>query len=343
MPAGASISRPSRRHPVVRTIIADWRRLTGGPPTRDDARRTLAACSGGADSSALVLALASVDPPPVVAHVLHDLRPPADAIADRDATRHLAAALGLDFAEADLRVAALPGNSEANARRGRYAALADLARAHGLRVVATGHHADDQAETLLMRLLRGAGPRGLAGIRSSRPITPGGPSLVRPMLRITAQQARALCADCGWAWREDATNHDTTRRRAALRASVLPALREIDPQAARRLSLSAAHLASTAEAMDALAADLLAEGSGERGWSWPRSRIRAAPAAVLVRALRMAADSCCGQDGADRARHPELVKAATMLRRPSGERKVIVIGYLQLLADSSRVWLHDVQ
>ena len=189
------VRRLPRSHPIVRKVARTWRELTGGGRDRDHQRRTLIACSGGADSSALVVALASAmpvprsvprpsvlrpspgsdgdgraDPPFVIAHVVHDLRPRPNALADRDAAKALADSLGLPFAEAEVRIRTERGNPESIARRLRYTALKRLATAHNCPYIATAHHADDQLETMLMALLRGSGPRGLAGIAQSRPL-----------------------------------------------------------------------------------------------------------------------------------------------------------------------------
>jgi tRNA(Ile)-lysidine synthase TilS/MesJ len=127
----------------------------------DKARRTLIACSGGADSSGLVLGLAAAVSEPadlfVVAHIVHDMRTPREALADRDSARDLAATLGLPFAEDHIRVKG--GNAEANRPPPPLPGLAALAKTHGCPYIATAHHADDQLETILMGLLRGSGPR----------------------------------------------------------------------------------------------------------------------------------------------------------------------------------------
>lgn len=267
-----------------RAILRAWRELTGGRAVRDAARPTLAACSGGADSSALAIALAR--PGTVLGHVLHDLRPPAEARADRDAVAALARRLGLPFVEASVRVRGRKGNAEANARRARYQALARMARDTGCRFVATGHHAGDAAETILMRLLRGTGPRGLAGVLTTRPL-PGDVTLVRPMLGVTRADAQTLCAAAGWAWREDATNTDQTRLRAAIRRRVMPALEEISPGSTRRMAAAAASIAAAGSLVRDQAGQVLrAEGNAPRT-QWRRADLRALPPVVLAEAVRM--------------------------------------------------------
>jgi len=150
-------------------------------------------------------------------------------------------------AAADFSVSA---NAEAAMRHQRYAALADIARAFNATAIVTAHQADDQLETLLMRLIRGSSVRGLGGIRWRRrlaeggmaePMTgdPGAPPdsqlmLLRPMLAVTRDEAGWFLHALGESWCEDPTNADLTGRRARLRSDVLPVLRELQPDAARK-------------------------------------------------------------------------------------------------------------
>lgn len=265
----------------MRRVVAAWRMLTGGAGVRDSHRRTLVACSGGADSSALAIALASASSNIIIAHVLHDLRDMKTAAADRDSAAALSRMLEVPFVEARVRVRARAGNLEANARQSRYRALARLARSGECRFIATAHHEDDLAETVLMRLLRGAGPRGLSGIRSARPLSRD-VTLIRPMLGIGRSDAHAICRLADWQWVEDSTNADTSRLRAAVRHRVLPVLREIAPGFGRRVR-AAAHLQSQShDAMLAAAARFLAEHSSARADELAVSRraLRDLPVAV---------------------------------------------------------------
>jgi len=133
------------------------------------------AVSGGADSVALVRALHAASPGPLtVAHFHHGLRG-ADADADAAFVRDLAAHLGLAFRLGGADVAAAGGNLEATARRLRYAWLGEVAAEVGAAWVATGHTADDQAETVLHRLVRGTGLQGLRGIAGGEEPNPPAP------------------------------------------------------------------------------------------------------------------------------------------------------------------------
>ncbi len=266
-----------RRRPVVGEIARSWRDLTRG------GARTLVACSGGADSTALLLALAAVTSDLVVGHVVHDLRPVEESHADRDAVEATAGRLGLPFAQASVRVRHLRENAEAAARRARYAALTELATTHRCSCVATAHHADDQLESVLMALLRGAGPAGLRGVAAKRRLE-GGVTLIRPMLNITRDQARSLCRAAEVAWSEDLTNLDSRRLRAALRQGPLAELTRLAPHGALRASRTASLLRQSAALVGQRACEVF--GGAE---SWPRARLREELPVVLGEGLRRAA------------------------------------------------------
>lgn len=177
--------------------------------------------SGGSDSVALLLALLQVAPegsaaPLTVAHAEHDLR--ASAADDGLFVAALAGRLGLRFATRRLSVR---GNRdgegfEARARRLRYEFLADVAREAGARHVVVAHTADDQAETILHRALRGTGLSGLAGMAPARELCEG-VALLRPLLGMPREQVRGYLLAAGEAWREDETNGDTRYARNFLR------------------------------------------------------------------------------------------------------------------------------
>lgn len=218
-------------HPLVRAIVTGLRRPCGV----DEAAAIVVAVSGGADSVALLRALHALASRRtwrlrlIVGHVQHHLR---DA-AERDA--HFVAALAdqlrLPCERLDIHPLHHGGNVEATARRQRYAALARIAQRHGAGFIATAHHADDQLETMLMRLVRGTGPRGLRGIAWRRAVAPG-VELIRPMLRATHAQAMDYLAQLRQPWREDESNADRTRLRARVRAEIVPVLRAMHPRVA---------------------------------------------------------------------------------------------------------------
>ncbi len=291
-----------RRDASARCIIQGWRQLTSprGSRRAGPGAGTLIACSGGADSSALVLALAPSNraAPIVVAHVLHDLRPRDQVLADLNAVQALALRVGAKFVQAEVRVRDSGGNLEAAARTARYAALLRLAKREKLRFIATAHHADDQLETILMALMRGAGPRGLGGIAISRPLeylSIPAPSddvcLIRPMIEAGVERAdtERICQLAGWAWQADATNADQTRLRAAVRLQIVPLLKALRPTVAQRAVESARLLHFAAAMMRMRAETLWRQGRCTRGPAiWPRSALRRQPAVLLGELIRIA-------------------------------------------------------
>jgi len=287
--------------PEARAIVRAWRRITGGRGVRDAGRRTLAACSGGADSMALALALAaSAGEHLVIGHVRHDIRAAEVASADARAVEDLAGRLGVEFVRGQVRVAGLAGNLEGNARRARYAALVELARAHGCEFVATGHQGDDQLETMVMRLVRGAGPRGLAGMAERRRLAEG-VELVRPMLGMTREGSERLCRAAGVEWREDATNLDVRAWRARVRMEVVPVLRGMRADVHARAAATARLLRDAAGAMEREGRELFERGVREGdGLVWRREDVEGVSVGVLGETLRMARGEIVGSEGADR-------------------------------------------
>jgi len=225
-------------------------------------RRWLVAYSGGADSHALLHALVSVReglPTETLhaVHVDHQLSPAAS-----DWARHCAAVCAeLQVPFHGLRVDArpAPGESpEAAARAARYRAMARVMQEGDCLI--TAHHQDDQAETLLLQLLRGGGPRGLAGMSACALFSPG--TLCRPLLGVSRDELRAYAAAHGLHWIEDHSNLDIGFDRNYLRHEIIPRLRTRWPAVAATLSRSARHNAEAARLLDELArADL----EGTRG------------------------------------------------------------------------------
>lgn len=201
----------------------------------------LAAVSGGADSMALMHLLHRAGVPCAVACFDHQTRQGASA-EDLRFVAEAAQALGLPFHPGGANIAALAAASgesfEMAARRARYTFLLDTARSHGYTAIATGHHADDQAETILLRLLRGSSPAGLAGIPPER--EESGICIIRPLLEIARAEIRIWLLSEKIAWREDVTNAETDALRNRVRHELLPLLaRDFNPgitAALKRLS-----------------------------------------------------------------------------------------------------------
>lgn len=206
------------------------------------------AVSGGPDSTALLLLAAAALPGRVeAATVDHRLRP-ENAGEAQDVARLCAL---LDVPHATLPVSLDPGNVQDAARHARYAALGSWARERGLTAVATAHHADDQAETLLMRLNRGSGVAGLAGVRPRAQMKDGPVLLLRPLLAWRRFELTAIVAQAGVTAADDPSNADDRFERARMRKAIAAA-EWLDVPA---MAQSAAHLAD-ADAALAWTADL---------------------------------------------------------------------------------------
>jgi len=217
------------------------------------------AFSGGLDSTVLLHLLADYvrhhDAPPLYAvHIHHGLQAAADAWPAH--CQQVCDALGIE-----LRVIRVQLDSAASleqaAREARYRAFASLLGPG--EVLFTGQHREDQAETLLFRLLRGAGLRGLAAMPASRSLGQG--RLVRPLLDQSREQLQAYAQASGLKWIEDPSNTDTRFARNFLRAEVVPLLRQRWPQASQNLARSAAHLGEALALLDELAATDIAAAS----------------------------------------------------------------------------------
>lgn len=241
-----------RRHPLTRTVLEALRGRCGVM----GGERLVVAVSGGADSVALLRVLAGVAAQREweldlhVAHVQHHLRDEAEE--DEAFVEVLTGKLGLPFERRDVDVPAAGGNVEAAARRLRYAALCEVAATVGADAIVTAHHADDQLETMLMRLVRGASVKGLAGIAPRRKMD--GHLVLRPMLGVIRERITRFLGDIGQPYRTDHTNADVSRWRARLRADVLPVLRELRADAALKADECAGQLRAAGGVIEKLAA-----------------------------------------------------------------------------------------
>jgi tRNA(Ile)-lysidine synthase len=286
-----------------------------GPPTATAAvrvavRRCLAdlapgaavaaAVSGGADSLALAAALAFERPGSVALVVDHGLQAGSAEVARAAAAQ--CRGLGLDAAVLPAAPSGVAGGPEAAARAVRYALLDDAAERRGLAVVLLGHTLDDQAETVLLALTRGAGARSLAGMPPVRGW------YRRPLLRLDRAVVRQAAAEAGLEPVEDPHNADPAFTRARVRSAALPALeRALGPGVAAALARSAEHLREDADTLDALTPDLAAEPSCADVASllpavrsralkrWAEQRAGRAVTAAHVEALRALVDDWRGQ------------------------------------------------
>jgi tRNA(Ile)-lysidine synthase len=209
--------------------------------------------SGGLDSTVLLDLLAPLCKEEGHAlralHVHHGLSPNADAWERHCAA--LCAGLRVPLQVAHVEINRAPRTSlEEEARRARHAAFADIAAD----VIVLAHHADDQAETVLLQLLRGAGPKGLAGMPLLKPLGPNASTLLlRPLLDFPRTALLEYAQARGLQWIEDESNQDDRLKRNFLRNQVAPLLRAGFPAPAQTLSRAARHQAEAAQLLDALA------------------------------------------------------------------------------------------
>ncbi|WP_296264926.1 tRNA lysidine(34) synthetase TilS [Pseudomonas sp. UBA6562] len=231
-----------------------------------NAPRWYVAFSGGLDSTVLLHALHAYGqrhgaPPLCAVHVHHGLQAVADTWPDhcRQVCEHLGVELRV------VRVQVESGASlEQAARTARYAAFAEVLEEGA--VLFTGQHRDDQAETLLLRLLRGAGVRGLTAMPAARRLGRG--HLLRPLLDFSREQLREHAEQAGLVWIEDPSNDDVRFARNYLRGEVLPVLRRRWPQVGLSLARSAAHLGEAQDLLDELARDDLQTASAGQAFAW---------------------------------------------------------------------------
>ena len=214
----------------------------------------IVAVSGGSDSTALLHALAQLRSALSIrlraAHVHHGIRG-READADAEAARELASDLNIPFS---LRRVDAPAHArkrglslETAARELRYAALEGISRRCRASRIATGHTLDDQAETVLLNCLRGAGPRGLAGIPPVRG------SIIRPLIGIGRADARRYCEAQRLRYRVDRSNADPAHTRNRIRHEIIPALQRLQPAVASHLARLAAIMRAEDEFMAAQA------------------------------------------------------------------------------------------
>jgi tRNA(Ile)-lysidine synthase len=229
----------------LRAVVAEWS-LRAPPP------RITVAFSGGLDSTVLLAALCRLDlPVPLrAAHVDHGLHPDSERWS-RECSA-VAAQLGVELVTQRVAVERAGGRGlEAAARDVRYAALgAALVDDEWL---LTAHHADDQLETLLLRLVRGSGVRGLRGIVAFAPFGPGW--LGRPLLGCTRAELAGAARALALTWLDDPSNRDTRLDRNYLRAEVLPALRARWPSAAHHAERLARQMSDAEQILDGVAAE----------------------------------------------------------------------------------------
>ena len=234
------------------------------------------ACSGGTDSLALLALAVEAGLEPVAVHVDHGARP--GSAADVDIVRLLAARVGAAGFES-VRVDVPPGPGfEARARAARYRVLERARTALAATAVLVGHTRDDQAETVLLNLLRGGAVAGLAGIPGRRG------TIVRPLLDVSRTELAGLCARLGVLPLEDPMNADPVHRRVWLRREVIPAL---ERGAGRDLRALLARQAAVARAESDLLDEMVFDAMAQAGDPPSTAVIAGLPAALARRAVRL--------------------------------------------------------
>ena len=331
-------------------LLKEWKRL--GLPARDE--RVVVAVSGGADSVALLLALCEMvragrlDVKITAAHLDHGLR---GAVGAEDArwVKALAEEFSLDFkigrAEVKKLAAVSRDNLEQAARRARYEFLIKAARKVGARVIVIAHTMDDQAETVLMRLMRGSGAEGLSGMEAVSAFEDKGElSLVRPLLNWARRaDTEEYCRERGVRFRVDEMNSDENFTRVRVRRQLLPLMQKFNPRVVETISRTASLLSEDASALNASAAELLRRASEEaENSSKPPALsvqiLRAAPAAVRTRALRQWIARARGH-----LRRLELVHLLAvdgLLEGERGGRMIVLPGGLKISRRKQRLELH---
>lgn len=316
------------RQPSARILAALRDSGLAAPPAR-----VLALLSGGADSVCLVHALTrELGPGRVEAlHVHHGLRAAADE--DESFCRQLCEALEVPLHVERVQVAAA-GSLEARAREARYAAAEAVRGRAGLDLVATGHTASDQVETVLYRLATSPGRRALLGMAPRRD------RIVRPLLAVSGEDTRAYCREAGLDWREDESNQDRTPARNRLRLDVIPALREIHPAAEANVLATAAQLRDEQEVLERAVDEALRRiGAGGHPPTVEVARLASEPPALRRLLLQRLAESAAGAPLALRPEHMHEIErlaergGSGVAELGGGVRAVAEYGVVRFLRD----------
>lgn len=287
----------------------------------------VAMLSGGRDSVCLLdLATRLLGADAVTAlHVNYGLRD--DSNVDEEYCAALCQELGVRFEVERPRRPEGPGNLQAWARDTRYAAAARLTlEEDGL--IATGHTADDQVETILYRLASSPSRRALLGMR------PRDGKLVRPLLGFTREQTTAYCEQRGLAWRDDPTNDESAYARNRVRHGLARALADVHPAAAQNVLRTAELLRDEAEVLDELVDAELNGSNGSPRNTIELDRLAELPPALRRLVVQRLADRAAGRPVAGAARHAEEVAAlrrtgTAMLDLGSGVRAIAERGTLR--------------
>jgi tRNA(Ile)-lysidine synthase len=307
---------------------------TGAPP------QLAIAFSGGLDSVVLLDSICRLhqahttksDRPRIFAfHIHHGLQKAADEwllFCEALAKKYK---IGFDFRLLHIDTKLNPGNIEARARAARYEALTELCAYHGVEDLLLAHHQNDQAETVLLQLLRGAGVAGLSSMPESRTLATSAEqtssiTLWRPLLRLSRDELEAYAREHKLKWIEDPSNRSSKYRRNAIRKSILPKLESIQSGATANLARSADMLAQAQQLLDRLA-----QQDGKKIHNTKTNTLSVQPLLALNASDPAAANNVL--------RH--WLKAAG-LKMPSYERlQAWWLDLQQARSDAKLEWLHD--
>ena len=291
-------------HPYPAAILETARRRRLFSP----GDRVLVGLSGGPDSTALLVALAELRDAGCLPsmgldalHVDHGLRP--GCAEDAAAAAVLCERLRVPFES--VRVSVAPGNVQSEARRARYRAFRRAAARVGATRIATGHTRTDQAETVLMRLLRGAGARGLAGIPPRRG------AIVRPLIDRSREEGIAYLQARGFTWRTDPTNATPRYARNRVRLELWPSVVALAPAAERAIARAADLAREDERALAMLARDLVGDEDGVAV-----EALRSAQPPVRRRIIRRLWAASGGRRSALELQHVDAVLALVRHDRP---------------------------
>ena len=290
--------KPPSLSQFARRLLIEWRRLR--LPVENQA--TIVGVSGGADSVALLLALdelitaRKLEIQIVIAHIDHRLR--KTSADDSRWVKKLAQKLGHEISVSRLNLTSRHDNLEQAARNARYKAFAALAQKRGAAIVLTAHTMDDQAETILLNLIRGSGADGLSGIDPVRQLDKKRQQLLaRPLLSWARRRdTEAYCHDREIDFRRDEMNDDETFARVRVRRQLLPLMESFNPRIVGAITRSGELLRDDNDALTG-AAERLLELSLERSKKAADLRVdllAGAPPALRRRALRLWLEKCRG-------------------------------------------------
>lgn len=277
--------------------------------------RVLVALSGGPDSVALLAALAALARRYGIelhaAHLNHGLRG-KESQRDQQWAEVVAQRFGVSCAIGQSAALAGTPNLEARARDERYAFLKRVAAEQGCTKIATGHTLDDQAETVLMRLLRGTGWDGLAGIRAVRD-----GRIIRPLIECARAQVLAFLTACALPFCEDSSNQDRRFLRNRVRHEIIPLLQSLNPQATRNLASAADNVAQEAGLLEDRVRAILGAAPSRDG-TLSVAAVVAAPPALRPRVVRTWLREQRGNLRCLTAVHVRAVVDLARGRRPNG-------------------------